>query len=352
MCVCVCVYVRARACVRVRACVCVFRVRALGSHSDIQHAGVQYILENVISELQVDPKRRFIYVEIAFFARWWQRQTDAKKAIVRRLVENRQFEFINGGASMNDEGATHYTDTIDQMTWGHQFLLHEFGADAVPTIGWQIDPFGHSAEQASLFALMGFNAMFFGRVDFQDFQHRRRNKTLEYVWRGSPSLGTATQLFTGIFFASDTNVYGPPPGFNFDQNCWGGPCPDAPLQDDPSVPEYNIEERAAAFVQLARQQALHYRGNDILMTMGSDFMYENAASWFMNLDKLIAHVNGHPAKYGVNVFYSTPSTYVAAKHASNLTWSVKTDDHFPYCMFPHGCLTGTDCVVMFAVFVS
>ena len=59
---------------------------------------------------------------------------------MRTLVANKQLEFVNGGASMNDEGATHYTDTIDQMTWGHQFLLREFGPDAVPTIGWQIDP--------------------------------------------------------------------------------------------------------------------------------------------------------------------------------------------------------------------
>ncbi len=59
---------------------------------------------------------------------------------MRTLVANKQLEFVNGGASMNDEGATHYTDMIDQMTWGHQFLLREFGPDAVPSIGWQIDP--------------------------------------------------------------------------------------------------------------------------------------------------------------------------------------------------------------------
>lgn len=44
-----------------------------------------------------------------------------------------------------------------QMTFGHQFLLETFGVR--PTIGWQIDPFGHSASQASLFAQMGFDAV-------------------------------------------------------------------------------------------------------------------------------------------------------------------------------------------------
>lgn len=38
-------------------------------------------------------------------------------------------------------------------------------------------------------------------------------------------------------------------------------------------------------------QARQYRTNHILMTMGSDFHYENARLWFKNLDKLIAHTN-------------------------------------------------------------
>jgi alpha-amylase/alpha-mannosidase (GH57 family) len=44
---------------------------------------------------------------------------------------------------MNDEAATYYEDIIDQMTVGHQFLLNTFGV--IPTIGWHIDPFGHSS---------------------------------------------------------------------------------------------------------------------------------------------------------------------------------------------------------------
>ncbi len=46
-----------------------------------------------------------------------------------------------------------------------RFLKEEFGN--VPSVGWQIDPFGHSATQASLSALYGFDAQFFGRADYQ-----------------------------------------------------------------------------------------------------------------------------------------------------------------------------------------
>ena len=53
---------------------------------------------------------------------------------------------------MNDEASTHYNAIIDQMTVGLTFIENTFGKEARPTIGWHIDPFGHSAEQASLFS--------------------------------------------------------------------------------------------------------------------------------------------------------------------------------------------------------
>ena len=66
-------------------------------NNSIQDAGVQYILDSVILGLQQNPDRKFIYVEIAFFQRWWDEQTEATKDITRKLVENGQLEFINGG---------------------------------------------------------------------------------------------------------------------------------------------------------------------------------------------------------------------------------------------------------------
>ncbi len=53
---------------------------------------------------------------------------------------------------MNDEATAHYNAIIDQMTLGLKFIENNFGPNARPTIGWQIDPFGHSAEQASIFS--------------------------------------------------------------------------------------------------------------------------------------------------------------------------------------------------------
>ena len=138
----------------------------------------------------------------AFFQRWWRDQSETVQGIVKQLVRSGQLEFMyknlvtfllnvtflvifmsnvlffllygcsslfvfsrlnvgiiwtgflfvwdcrNGGMCMHDEAATHYIDMVDQTTLGHRFLKKEFGV--TPRIGWQIDPFGHSAVQAYL----------------------------------------------------------------------------------------------------------------------------------------------------------------------------------------------------------
>lgn len=164
------------------------------------------------------------------------------QADVRMLVNEGRLEFIGGAWSMNDEAVTHYHSIIDQFTWGFRCILNRiwnalvvwkiswryytyvyvsptianvlnriqnlkritqvhyrslifrrlndtFGSCARPHIGWQIDPFGHSREQASLFAQMGFDGMLFGRIDYQDKAKRLNEKSMEFVWKSSPSLG-------------------------------------------------------------------------------------------------------------------------------------------------------------------
>jgi hypothetical protein len=64
---------------------------------------------------------------------------------------------------MHDEACPTYEDMINNHQIGFDFALKEFGVK--PRIGWQIDPFGHSATNARFFAEMGFDAWFFGRMD-------------------------------------------------------------------------------------------------------------------------------------------------------------------------------------------
>ncbi|KAH0948863.1 hypothetical protein HN011_001273 [Eciton burchellii] len=301
-----------------------------GSRSMIQKAGVQYILDSVIQALLADPSRRFIYVETAFFWKWWLRQNEKVQADVKMLINEGRLEIIGGAWSMNDEACTHYHSLVDQFTWGFRRLNDTFGSCARPHIGWQIDPFGHSKEQASLFAQMGFDGMLFGRIDYQDKNKRLREKSMEFVWESSSSLGKQANLFTVAMY----NTYSPPPGFCFDVL-----CADEPMIDDPDSPDYNIDRKIDDFLRYAVIQANYYRTNHIILTMGGDFTYQHAEMYFMNLDKLIRYTNQRNGSV-YNLFYSTPSCYLKALHDLDLQWPTTNYDFFPYSSDPHAFWTG------------
>ncbi len=50
---------------------------------------MQYVLDSVVLALDENPDRRFIYVEIGFFWRWWIHQTDE--------IRNKVVGFVNDG---------------------------------------------------------------------------------------------------------------------------------------------------------------------------------------------------------------------------------------------------------------
>jgi len=66
--------------------------------------------------------------------------------------------------------------------------------------------------------------------------------------------------------------------------------------------------------------------------------FANANAQFKNIDKLIHYANNADGR--LNLFYSTPARYVAAKHSYQQSWPLKTDDFFPYADFPHCYWTG------------
>lgn len=77
---------------------------------------------------------------------------------------------------------------------GHKFLKEEL--NYLPRVGWQIDPFGHSNTHAWLSSAVGFDSLFFGRIDYQDRKKRMDEKNMEMVWKGSVS-DADQAVFTG-----------------------------------------------------------------------------------------------------------------------------------------------------------
>jgi hypothetical protein len=368
-----------------------------GWNNSIQQVCVDDILTSVMEALVDNPTRTFTYVEQKFFTMWWDRQSPAIQETVQRLVASRQLTFVNGGWCMHDEATTHYMGMIDQTTLGHDFLKRTF--NVIPKVGWQLDPFGHSATQASVMSYkMGFDALYFGRIDYQDLGKRQLTGECEGFWNASTSWKDST-VFWGLTGSYGGN-YGPPAGFCFDPVS----CKDPELIGmNRTTLSYKVED----FLEQIREQSDRTKGNHIMLTMGSDFQYQRASFNFANTDFLLATIQRMqeykqidiPAIFGprfnkVNIFYSSPDYYTQCKYnetvelrqrskrqngddedehrydgssfrrtmkespsfASDLNgtndnyvdgeinydvnWSVKQDDFFPYSDCPHCFWTG------------
>ena len=306
-------------------------------------------MDSILVALEADPARTFTYSDVGFFAMWWGEQPPSVRARVRALVATKRLSFVNGGWVQHDEACSSWELMTDQLTRGHRWLNATFGPASIPTISWQVDPFGHSATHAALAGAAGFDAVYFARADFKDVARRVDKRALELVWRGEPSFGNTADLLAGTFLAGN---YTAPWGFSFD---W--------LQTDPPIIDNacaapgvnNVASRVDAFVDAVRALAAPTRQgeqrqaragqmvgahveegaagpatdgeNDVLLTMGADFQYAAAGVYFKNMDKLIHWAN---ADGRVNVFYSTPAAYTAARAASVPAWPLKTDDFFPF----------------------
>lgn len=220
------------------------------------------ILSTTMESLSEHPNRTFTYVEQKFLSKWWSRQPKGVRDSVRYLIENQQLAFVNGGWCMHDEATSHFMGMIDQTELGHDFLKTELGV--VPTVGWQLDPFGHSATQASyMTAGMGFDALYFGRIDYQDLQLRQLSRQCEGLWNAASNQLPGTTVFWGLTGSYGGN-YGAPDGFCFDALC----DPDERLV---GLNETVLQTRLEAFLQATRIQSDRTIDNHIMMTFGMDF---------------------------------------------------------------------------------
>ncbi len=298
---------------------------------------------------------------------WWDEQKDEVKEVTRGLVQNGQLAFVNGGWCMHDEASTHFIGMIDQTTLGHDFLKKEF--NYVPTVGWQLDPFGHSATQASLLSRdVGFNALYVGRIDYQDLNRRWETQNCEGIWDANAENavdvdGSSDGIFWGLTGSFGGN-YGAPEGFCFDILC----------DDDPlyGMEDNALHARMMDFLSKVRVQVDRSQGKNVMLTMGSDFQFENAIVNFKSLDLLIEQINSmegvadvFPEFDGVSAFYSNPEIYTEYKfkeYTNDMTdqnndgqpvtsskqkslrsiqsFETKQDDFFPYSDCDHCFWTG------------
>ena len=278
---------------------------------------VSCILNNVYGSLQKNTDRKYQIAEVSFFNRWWSEQTDDVKAGIRTLIQQGQIEFVNGGWVTNDEACAYYEDIVDQFITGHRWLMNTL--NVYPNVGWQIDSFGHSATHAALMAQAGYDGLFFGRIDFQDWQKRREEQALEVNWEAASPRNES--IFSHILYAmySDTKYF-------IDDNFY---CRSIFCDGNLSSSGYQKVEN---WIKL---RSFSYKTKNIALLVGDDFhLWRESEKDFLGIDAMIDYYNNQNPDKGLKVKYSTLSEYVEEftkdVEASKVQLPEKHGDFFPY----------------------
>ena len=268
---------------------------------------VKTIIDSVVRALEASPNRTFVWAETCFFQKWFDEQSAHRRGIVRALVRNRQLEFVGGGWVQHDEALPTVGAMLEQMAEGHLWLNATF--NVWPKIGWQLDPFGHTATSAALLSRMGFRALVINRIHYKLKRHFQNSRHLEFHWQGAaPRLGMGS-LLTHVLHTH----YSTPRGLDFEAT---------------SGMRLDYRIKADLFQQVVRERGTAYRTSHMMLLVGDDFRWRKAEDMYRGWEKLAAVLNQSHAK--VNLIFSTPERYFAALQASRPALPTFAGDLVPY----------------------
>lgn len=303
-----------------------------GANNSIYHASVESILDEVIVHMYFEPSRKFIFGEVSLFERWYNNIKNPRiKDLAREYLKNGRYEFVAGGWVSHDEAVCYYEDMIDNMDIGLRWLNDTL--QIIPRISWQLDPFGHSLTHASFSAQMGYDAVYFARIDYQDHLQRVNKSALEFVWIPETSQGAENFVLGVVTFFH----YSAPKGFCFDVLCYDK---GDTIRDDVGYDDYNVDKRAKEFADYFRNMSTVYRTPNLFHTYGDDFHFQSASTNFKNAEKLMDYINSHYEEFNMTIKYSTVSDYIHKLSTASVSFPTKHDDFFPYADIPRAYWTG------------
>ena len=281
---------------------------------------VKRILDNMVVSLSNNKDRKFSYVEMSFFKKWYDTQTDKIKQKVKDFIKEGRLEIINGGWVMHDEAGTYYKHLIDNMRIGLKFLKEEF--NITPKIGWFIDPFGHSSATSHLLSQMNFEKIVLTRIDYLERKFRIDNHNLEFIY---DPFGIGQNIFTHISYHhyNPRNILRHYPG-------------DKKIE----LNEEELKNVCEKFYEEMLEERVGYRTNNLLLYYGEDFSFNEADINYENIEMIMNYVNNN-MKGKMKLIYSTPTQYFDSVLKSGVNFEKHSNyDFFPYADNAHCYWTG------------
>ncbi|XP_064479703.1 lysosomal alpha-mannosidase-like isoform X3 [Ornithodoros turicata] len=156
---------------------------------------------------------------------------------------------------------------------------------------------------------MGFEGVFFDRIDRRELKWRKKHSQLQFIWRGG------SRLAQGIRTTVIPNRYDTLAMSSFNGS---------------TINEKNAEDLTGGFLkEFSRCCASGFASNHLVAVFGIDSGNTNATTWYSQMDLLMDTINRrHGRKY--QAYYSTPSCYLRSLSRINVTWNTYNGDFFPY----------------------
>lgn len=240
--------------------------------------------------------RKFVYSEVGFLKIYIEENPGTRKDKIdkiNQLLNNNQWEFVNGGISQSDSACPHYEDIIENYYYGLSYIKRNF--DQTSTGAWQLDPFGHSKALLYIARLFGMKHAVINRIGDFKKADMFKNHTLEFVEKFPDNLSQVVHV--------TTHHYGSPNGVNCDGNC-----------DFSTFNKNTLDTFLNEYDKGYAYNPYHL--------VGGDFQYQHAHNNFDFLDKVLGLYS--------NIKYSRLSDYLLDFEAQAKKLSEFEGDFFVY----------------------
>ncbi|KAI8323178.1 hypothetical protein GQ54DRAFT_116086 [Martensiomyces pterosporus] len=276
------------------------------SFQDYYASSVHAVMRRAAVELWKRADRRFTWGDLAFVHMWMADEGDKPNSVLpgddsrltwrqvlAELMRRGQWEFAGGTYVSPDEGLTTWWAHNSIVDLGHRVLARELNSSV--GVAWQIDNFGHMDTMPYLLKNTGYEELILGRMAYRDLYDFASKSDLQFLWQSPKHAQLAEDApllthFLSVHYAS------PSPSFDFDNSAT---C---------DVDQLLKELREFALKQV-RQYPAH---GQILVMMGDDFRYVEAARAFGCMDQLVDAAATRKEWQSIDIRYSTPSDYFAA----------------------------------------
>lgn len=178
---------------------------------------------------------------------------------IKEAVAQKKINLVNCGFSMPDQSLTHYDDLINIFEYGREYCQKKF--NYLPSIGWSIDPFGHSSYISRLYAELGYSAQVMNRIPYYQKAMMKRHKQMLFNWKGKNPEDDMPSYLTHMHYNS------PPRKFN----------PNWRVVSD----SFDLLEGMMGFMMHCESMAQDYTANKSIIFFGDDFVYIDFKKEFM-----------------------------------------------------------------------